>query len=808
MLIRQCEFVGELPGHHAVYKIKAVSFLPLLGPDATAQDLGLEPCIKHQNKKPGERSGAMSAMFDLQKQPAFVKTWGTIKSATNSIKSTTQQAAALASAQVKSGKKRDSKENERFERRILEELHKIVTETDSFYFSLTGDLTNSMQRQWKQQQQQLSSQPSENIKPLWRRVDNRFFWNMNMLHDIMQLETPQADPWLLPVIQGFVQIEQCKVDVGRDHRSEAMEPCYEASINQFSFRFRAGTRYKRRGVDDSGKCANYVETEQIISYHQHQVSFVQVRGSVPVYWSQPGYKYRPPPRLDKDAAETQAAFEKHFHEELSVYGPVCIVSLVDQAGKEKTIHDAYTNHIHTFNCPDLTYATFDFHEYCRGMHFENVSILVSALLDVIQELRFCWLDREGLICMQNGVFRVNCIDCLDRTNVVQTALAKTVMEIVFTKLGLIAPEGVLPANIRSTFQLLWANNGDTISRQYAGTNALKGDYTRTGERKFTGMMKDGMNSANRYYLSRFKDLYRQATIDLMLGNAVSVEVLSGVERGGAADAEDLAATAEHVKLLMEDCKKLLVSENDVVLGAWGLIDADPVTGDPSETDMDAILILTPTSYYVACYDEQTDRVTSCQHVLLEDLTSIELGADQTGSSGSLFKAAKLGSGCCIRLNYKLLGEPGYFHMFRSTNLRFFNNMAIVIRNEEEIVESMKAVCEAFSVALEMQQLPVPVQQGGRLDKRKSKLLPNAEGGPCRSFLDMSSLPQMTRNVSENQLLALKSVGTKAISNVTQQFTKLNKLTLRNSFNSKKTDSTQLPTKGAKVLSFPSAFMYL
>lgn len=45
--------------------------------------------------------------------------------------------------------------------------------------------------------------------------------------------------------------------------------------------------------------------------------------------------------------------------------------------------------------------------------------------------------------------------------------------------------------------LLWANNGDIISRQYAGTNALKGDYTRTGERKVSGMLKDGVNSANR-----------------------------------------------------------------------------------------------------------------------------------------------------------------------------------------------------------------------------------------------------------------------------------------------------------------------
>ena len=38
---------------------------------------------------------------------------------------------------------------------------------------------------------------------------------------------------------------------------------------------------------------------KIICTSTHNVSFVQVRGSVPVYWSQPGYKYRPPPRIDR-----------------------------------------------------------------------------------------------------------------------------------------------------------------------------------------------------------------------------------------------------------------------------------------------------------------------------------------------------------------------------------------------------------------------------------------------------------------------------------------------------------------------------
>ena len=37
-------------------------------------------------------------------------------------------------------------------------------------------------------------------------------------------------------------------------------------------------------------------------------------------------------------------------------------------------------------------------------------------------------DMTGAICEQRGVFRVNCVDCLDRTNVVQTAISRVVME--------------------------------------------------------------------------------------------------------------------------------------------------------------------------------------------------------------------------------------------------------------------------------------------------------------------------------------------------------------------------------------------
>ena len=65
--------------------------------------------------------------------------------------------------------------------------------------------------------------------------------------------------------------------------------------------------------------------------------------------------------------------------------------------------------------------------------------------------------------------------------------------------------------------LVWADNADFISLQYAGTGALKTDFTRTGKRSMWGLMADGWNSMIRYYKNNFTDGFRQDAIDLFLG---------------------------------------------------------------------------------------------------------------------------------------------------------------------------------------------------------------------------------------------------------------------------------------------------
>ena len=46
-------------------------------------------------------------------------------------------------------------------------------------------------------------------------------------------------------------------------------------------------------------------------------------------------------------------------------------------------------------------------------------------------------------------------------------------------------------------KVFWLNQKNIIFPCKDFYNCFQGDFTRTGERKFTGLMKDGMNSANR-----------------------------------------------------------------------------------------------------------------------------------------------------------------------------------------------------------------------------------------------------------------------------------------------------------------------
>ncbi|CAH8498744.1 unnamed protein product [Schistosoma turkestanicum] len=294
--------------------------------------------------------------------------------------------------------------------------------------------------------------------------------------------------------------------------------------------YRAGTRYRRRGIDADGHVANYVETEQIlhtnIGEFPHTVVFLQCRGSVPLYWSQTSLVYNPPILLEKSQNENQEAFNKYWSERFQEFKRILIVNLLSSGRKhrETLLTNAFLRHILLSKNEHLAYIGFDFHDFCQNSQFQNASVLLSGIADLFRNFNYCWITRNGVICEQRWLFHVNCLDCLDRTNLVQCMFAVVMITTQLKKIGLLGPEECLPIEFLRTIQHMWATNGDAISKIYAGTSAMKGDYTRTGSRTVNGLMRDGVYSVSRYYL-RLREITRQAAIDLFIGNEQSPELI-------------------------------------------------------------------------------------------------------------------------------------------------------------------------------------------------------------------------------------------------------------------------------------------
>ena len=57
---------------------------------------------------------------------------------------------------------------------------------------------------------------------------------------------------------------------------------------------------------------------------------------------------------------------------------------------------------------------------------------------------------------------------------IQTVISKIALENQLARLGFFIPPVKLTNELNKCVSILWADNGDAISQQYAGTDALKG----------------------------------------------------------------------------------------------------------------------------------------------------------------------------------------------------------------------------------------------------------------------------------------------------------------------------------------------
>ncbi|VDO46042.1 unnamed protein product [Haemonchus placei] len=549
---------------------------------------------------------------------------------------------------------------------LLDEVLRLFNDHPDFYFCFGRDITHTTHRHF-------SSSGSD--------PDERFFWNKVLLKDLLEetVDKDLAKRWIVPVTQGSVLCDI--LTVGDDPESPAL-----LKITLISRRsvHRAGVRYLRRGIDCESNVANFVETELILDIFGHHLSFVQVRGSVPIFWSQKGFKYRPPLTVDKNLDESVPYFTTHMQELLDRYGaPLVAVNLVDQAGRELKLATSFIEvrlflynavkvlvfivflasrigpkqyatirfpHAVKMDCPDLYLVSFDLHRHCRGLKFDKINNLIGKLEELLTQIGYCWVDKTGeIVKTQKGIVRTNCVDCLDRTNVVQGAISQWVCMRQAQRLGLFGPLCEPPEALVTLLQNMWADNGDAISTQYAGTAALKGDVTRSGERRLAGIMRDGYTSASRYYLSHVRDSSRQKAINALLDYK---------DQGSESmvDTDSESEEDENVCRLVAETIHFLLPEGEVVVGGWALC-----SSQQSADSIDTILLLTRNTLYIAVYDDDFEKLEDLKIVPLENVISIEVG--RSSRSGRFYLRLT-----CVEDSW----------MWRAGRTRLFNNISVTI----------------------------------------------------------------------------------------------------------------------------------
>lgn len=166
----------------------------------------------------------------------------------------------------------------------------------------------------------------------------------------------------MPIIQGYVEHESHVFD-GK-----------ELEILLISRRRHgmAGTRYNARGLDDEGNVANYVETEQILSYRNQIYSFVQIRGSVPLFWQQKGIQAHT--SIKRDNELTAQAFDKHLSDMVNDYRLVIFINLLQKARSYEYMLTQALEQLFQMSQPKcVKYTYYDFHTETKG----DVSLQLS-----------------------------------------------------------------------------------------------------------------------------------------------------------------------------------------------------------------------------------------------------------------------------------------------------------------------------------------------------------------------------------------------------------------------------------------------
>ncbi|GLB44123.1 putative sacI homology domain containing protein [Lyophyllum shimeji] len=484
--------------------------------------------------------------------------------------------------------KRSKIEKPAEEQRLMN-IFKQVDMSKNFYFSYTYDITSTLQHNLTG-----SSRPTYGNWPF----NDRFAWNFHLLTaPFSGQDRPSLRPhWLLPMVHGHV--DQAKLTVlGR--------VIFVTLIARRSRHF-AGARYLKRGVNDEGNVANEVETEQIVSealttpfYYParpdgsgkhpgrrpspNYTSYVQYRGSIPVYWTQETTSMSPKPPIEISVVDPfYTAASRHFDDLFKRYGtPITILNLIkrrEPVPRESKLLDEYTQCVRYLNqfLPKekrMVYRAWDMSRAYKEKTQDVISYLEDIAEESIQMTGFFHSGSEpyshfllqndddapwrDTISLQNGICRTNCVDCLDRTNAAQFVFGKRALGHQLYALGVVdSPDLAFDSDAVNMLTEMYHDHGDTLALQYTGSALVNRVETYRRMPHWNSHSRDIIENIRRFYTNSLLDADKQAAINLFLGVQGERIITGPPVRDGYQKwfHEDHLETAYRV----EECNKALI----------------------------------------------------------------------------------------------------------------------------------------------------------------------------------------------------------------------------------------------------------
>ncbi|CCK72619.1 phosphatidylinositol-3,5-bisphosphate 5-phosphatase KNAG_0K02560 [Huiozyma naganishii CBS 8797] len=409
--------------------------------------------------------------------------------------------------------------------------------TKTFYFSYTYDITNTLQTNMLREKLRAVDRSDISIPSGISSYNEMFMWNNNLLSPLFNCFDAVHD-WFQCIIHGF--IDQVNVSIyGKS--------IHITLIARRSHHF-AGARFLKRGVNTKGFVANEVETEQIVSdmiltsFHEPgngffdsdcYTSFVQHRGSIPLYWTQEASNLTTKPPIEINVLDpyfSPAAL--HFDKLFQRYGGGTIQVLNLIKTKEKNPREtkllvefeeciSYLN-MHLPETRKIDYTSWDMSRASKQDGQKVIEFLESYALKTILETGIFHNGRDFQTTnIQQGICRSNCIDCLDRTNAAQFVIGKRALGEQLKQLGIVEDTYLeYDSDIVNILTELFHDLGDTIALQYGGSHLVNTMETYRKINQWSSHSRDMVESIKRFYSNSFIDAQRQDAINLFLGNYV------------------------------------------------------------------------------------------------------------------------------------------------------------------------------------------------------------------------------------------------------------------------------------------------